>query len=83
MNHTVRLTISLPHNLVSFTDEIASERKISRSKVVSECLNEFAQKRNLELMEEGYKAMAEENRLLAEQSLPIALETWPRSGNRS
>ena len=26
---------------------------------------------------EGYKAMASENNLLAEKSLPIALETWP------
>ena len=26
---------------------------------------------------EGYKAMAAENRLLAEESLPIALEVWP------
>lgn len=26
---------------------------------------------------EGYKAMAEENILLAEEALPIALESWP------
>ena len=26
---------------------------------------------------EGYKAMASENNLQAEKSLPIALETWP------
>lgn len=26
---------------------------------------------------EGYKAMASEDNLLAEKSLPIALETWP------
>jgi len=31
-------------------------------------------------MEEGYREMAEENILLAEQFLPIALETWPRQG---
>lgn len=56
-----KLTISLPKNLILLADEVASERKISRSKVVSDCLNEFAQKRTMELMEEGYKAMAKEN----------------------
>jgi len=29
-------------------------------------------------MEEGYKEMADENRKLAEQSLPIISETWPK-----
>lgn len=78
MGKTAKLTISLPKNLISFADEIAHERKISRSKVVSQCLEEFAQKRTIKLMEEGYREMAEENRLLAEQFLPIALETWPK-----
>jgi len=78
-----KLTISLPKSLISFADEIASEKNISRSKVVAECLREMADKRMIAEMEEGYKAMAEENRLLAEQSLPIALETWPRQGDRA
>jgi hypothetical protein len=33
--------------------------------------------RLFEQLEEGYKAMATENALLAEESLPVALETWP------
>jgi len=60
-----KLTISLPKNLISFADEIASEENISRSKVISDCLREFAQKRKIQLMEEGYKAMANENREFA------------------
>ena len=32
---------------------------------------------NCDELAEGYKAMASENNLLAEKSLPIALETWP------
>jgi len=32
---------------------------------------------NCDELAEGYKAMASENDLLAEKSLPIALETWP------
>ena len=78
-----KLTISLPKSLISFADEVASEKNISRSKVVAECLREVADKRMIAEMEEGYKAMAEENRLLAEQSLPIAIETWPRWGSGS
>jgi len=60
-----KLTISLPKNLISFADEVASEENISRSKVISDCLREFAQKRKIRLMEEGYKAMANENREFA------------------
>jgi len=45
-----KLTISLPKNLVSFADEVASEENISRSRVVSNCLSEFAQKRKMQLM---------------------------------
>ncbi len=57
----VKLTISLPKSLVSLADEVASEENISRSRVVSNCLSEFAQKRKMQLMEEGYKVMAKEN----------------------
>jgi len=56
-----KLTISLPKSLVLLADEVASEENISRSRVVSNCLSELAQKRKMRLMEEGYKAMAKEN----------------------
>ena len=39
-----KLTISLPSNLIQVADEIAHEKKISRSKVVSSCLQELAEK---------------------------------------
>ena len=66
-----KVTISLPKSLVSFADEVASEQNISRSKVVSNCLKEFAQKRTIELMEEGYKAMAKENKEFAEMAFEL------------
>ena len=56
-----KLTISLPRDLISLTDEIANERRVSRSKVVSSCLQELAEKRLRAKMEEGYKVMAKEN----------------------
>lgn len=72
------ITVSIPSKLVSVVEEIVKEMKTNRSKVISQCLEEMARKRTIKLMEEGYREMAEENRLLAEQFLPIALETWPK-----
>ena len=58
---TEKLTISLPKSLISFTDEVANGENISRSKFISNCLSELVLKRKVQLMEEGYKAMAKEN----------------------
>ncbi len=73
----VKLTISLPKSLISLADEVANEEHISRSKVVSNCLRELAQKRTIELMEEGYKAMAKEHEEFAKISVEAASEVVP------
>jgi len=72
-----KLTISLPKSLISFADEVASEENISRSKVVSNCLRELAQKRKVELMEEGYEAMAKENRDFAKMAFELQRRVVP------
>jgi len=72
-----KLTISLPKSLISFADEVASEKNISRSKVVSNCLRELAQERKIQLMEEGYKAMAEENRKFAKMAFELQRRVVP------
>ena len=72
-----KLTISLPKSLISFADEVASEENISRSKVISNCLRELAQKRKMELMEEGYEAMAKENRELAKMAFELQRRVVP------
>jgi len=72
-----KLTISLPRNLISFTDKIAKEMKISRSKVVSSCLRELAEKRLREEMEEGYKAIAEENKQFANMAFELQRRVVP------
>ncbi len=76
-SQVAKLTISLPKSLISFADEVASERKISRSKVVSSCLQEFAERRKLASMEEGYKAMANEQRQFAKMSFELQRRTIP------
>ncbi len=72
-----KLTISLPKSLISFADEVASEENISRSKVVSNCLRELTQKRKMELMEEGYEAMAKENREFAKMAFELQRKVVP------
>ncbi len=76
-SRVAKLTISLPKDLIALTDEIASERKVSRSKVVSSCLQEFAEKRLREGMEEGYKAMNEEQREFAKMSFDLQRRVVP------
>jgi len=49
----------------------ANERGISRSKVISSCLQEFAEQRRLAELEEGYRAMAEENRKFAKMAFEL------------
>jgi len=63
--------------MISFADKVASERRISRSKVISLCLQEFAEQHRLREMEEGYKAMAEEQRQFAAMALGLAHEVVP------
>ncbi len=72
-----KLTISLPRDLILFTTKVASEMQVSRSKVVSSCLREFADRRLREQMEEGYKAMAEEHRQFANLAANLAPEVLP------
>jgi len=57
--------------MISFADKVANERKISRSKVISLCLQEAAEQRRLVELEEGYRAMAEENRKFAKMAFEL------------
>lgn len=77
MGRTAKLTISLPRELISLADEIAREKKISRSKVVSSCLQELAEKYRIAEMAEGYKTMANEQKQLAMMALEIEHEVIP------
>ena len=70
----VKLTISLPRDLLSVTDEVAAERRISRSKVVSMCIRDLADRRLKLKMAEGYKALAKDNLKFADQAMTIAHE---------
>jgi metal-responsive CopG/Arc/MetJ family transcriptional regulator len=77
MGKTAKLTISLPQELILLADKIAREKKISRSKVVSACLQELAEKQKAAEMAEGYQAMAKEQKQFANMASKIASEVWP------
>jgi len=79
-NGAVKVTISVPRHLAAVADEVACERKISRSKVISLCLQDLAAERLHRKMEEGYKALAEDNLRFAEQSVDLADEVLSRRG---
>ena len=58
-------------------NEIARKKKISRSKVVSSCLQELAKKHRAAEMAEGYKAMANEQKQFAATASKIEDEVLP------
>ena len=76
-NRVEKVTISVPRNVIEITDRIAQRKKTSRSKVVSACLEEFAEKWLSAEMATGYKALAKENLQFAEDSIHSANEILP------
>ena len=73
----VKVTVSVPKELVKMADKVAKERKTSRSKVVSSCLQELAKQRFQVELEEGYRAMAEEEKRLARETFEAQREVVP------
>ena len=77
MSRTTKLTISLPQELVAMADQIAKQKKISRSRVISACLQELALKQKMAEMTEGYLKMAKEQKEIAEYATKISSEVLP------
>ncbi len=77
MTRTAKLTVTLPEDLISFADELAKKKKVSRSKVLTYCLREMAEKHRVAEMAEGYRAMAKEQEQVAAQTSEIEHEVIP------
>ena len=76
-----RITVSLPKHVSESATSMAAERKISRSQLIAQ-LVEAEQKRLVEReLAEGYRALAEEHRRLAEAAVGTAREVWPSYEN--
>lgn len=69
-----KITISLPPELVDYADRLAKERATTRSGVIAGLLEKEEETRVRALMEEGYREMAEENRIEAEEALNLTRE---------
>jgi metal-responsive CopG/Arc/MetJ family transcriptional regulator len=77
-SESVRLNIILPKDQVEFMNRIAGPR--NRSRIISESIREYIQRRGkMELekqLEEGYRATAKENIVLAREFEAADLEGW-------
>lgn len=65
------ISITVEPDLIAVVDEIRKETNTTRSGVISQCLEELARRRTLTLMEEGYKAMAKENKDFAKMAFEL------------
>ena len=72
-----RMSVTIYPELKAIAEEIAKENKTTPSGIVSQCLEELARKRTMELMEEGYKTMAKEHKQFARLSAKAASEVVP------
>ena len=73
----VRLTASVPQNIVEETDKIAIQIKTSRSKLVAESLKEMIEKRKKQQMAEGYRVLAERHQDFAAGTVKALKEVIP------
>jgi metal-responsive CopG/Arc/MetJ family transcriptional regulator len=73
----VRLTASIPKRIVDQADEIATARRLSRSKLIAECLQKLIDERNQQILLEGYQAMAVEHKRFASLAEEAAMEVSP------
>jgi metal-responsive CopG/Arc/MetJ family transcriptional regulator len=72
-----KVTVSLPPDVIVFVDKTAKKRGVSRSKVISACLAETAERHLLAEMEEGYRLMAQEQQKIAEEAFDMQREIVP------
>jgi hypothetical protein len=70
-------TFRLPQWALDFLDRTAAERHESKTQIVVEAVALMRDRELAMLMEEGYREMADEARVLAESSLSVAAETLP------
>lgn len=73
----VQLSVTVRPELKELAEKIAKENNTTPSGMVSKFLEEIARKRTIEIMEEGYRAMAKEHKQFAKLSAKAASEVVP------
>jgi hypothetical protein len=69
--------LRLPAWAAEFVDKRAREQSTSRSTVMIQAIGCLQQHELEQLMEQGYREMAQLDEALAEQNLSAGTETWP------
>lgn len=75
-----KITISLPTDLVEFTDHEAARLNISRSSLIARALAQAKADQEERLAAEGYRFYAQESAEFAEASAPSVAEAWQDAG---
>ena len=71
-----KITISIPDELVEYTDERARVQSVSRSQVISMALSETKMREEQKLAAEGYQFYADESSEFAQASGDAVSEAW-------
>jgi len=80
MREVVKVTISLPANLLRLTDKTAQVEEKSRSGIIREALALYVKERERQEMIRGYQEMAALNQELAEEAGAAVNEVWAEYG---
>jgi len=75
-----KITVSLPQELVEFTDTVAVTMKTSRSKVIAEAIAAQREREEARLAAEGYRFYAQEASEFAAASLQAVSEVLGHDG---
>lgn len=82
MGKTMKVTVSLPGDLLQEVDSIAKDSYNSRSSLVKKALeiliNNYMEKKNIEKAKQIYSEIYQSDHKLAEEFLPISSETLPQ-----
>jgi len=73
----MRLSVSIPRDLLNETDKIAHAKRLSRSKLIAECLSNLVESEKKMLLAQGYIAMAKKHSDFADLSAEAAKEVVP------
>jgi len=77
MTRALRVTVTIPEEIVATVDSMAKRRKVSRSRVVTEILDRASREARRKALIAAYQAMSEENTEFAQSAQPLAAEVWP------
>lgn len=72
-----RITVTLPSDLAKQLKAESERTGTPVSQLVAEALRRKEAEALRERMKEGYTALAEENKRIAEEWLPVTAEVWP------